>query len=63
LGRLIAEEALAAGMPPAAVYAVADNEEAVEVLRQILAEGDFVLVKGSRGIAMEHIVAKLARSE
>ncbi|MGC8787673.1 MAG: UDP-N-acetylmuramoyl-tripeptide--D-alanyl-D-alanine ligase [Anaerolineae bacterium] len=63
LGRLIAEEAIATGMPPSAVYAVADNEEAVEVLRQILVEGDFVLVKGSRGFAMENIVAKLVRSD
>lgn len=63
LGRLIAEEAIASGMPPSAVHAVADNNEAVEVLQQILSEGDFVLIKGSRGFAMENIVAKLVRSE
>ena len=63
LGRLIAEEALAAGMSPSAVHAVADNDEAIAVLQRVLSEGDFVLVKGSRGIAMENIVAKLARDD
>jgi UDP-N-acetylmuramoyl-tripeptide--D-alanyl-D-alanine ligase len=63
LGQLMADEAVAAGMPPAAVHAVADNDEAVRVLDRVLAEGDFVLVKGSRGMAMEGIVAKLARGD
>jgi len=63
LGRLIAEEAVAAGMPASVVHAVADNDEAVSVLEGILTEGDFVLVKGSRGMAMEGIVARLARGD
>jgi UDP-N-acetylmuramoyl-tripeptide--D-alanyl-D-alanine ligase len=63
LGRLIAEEAVAAGMPSATVHAVADNDEAVRVLHRVLAQGDFVLVKGSRGMAMEAIVAELARGD
>lgn len=62
LGRLIAEEALAHGLPEASVYRAADNDEAVQILERILAEGDVVLVKGSRGIAMEGIVAKLRRT-
>jgi UDP-N-acetylmuramoyl-tripeptide--D-alanyl-D-alanine ligase len=61
LGRLIGEEALAAGMPADAVHVVDSNQEAVEVLSRVLAEGDFVLVKGSRGMAMEDIVASLVR--
>lgn len=61
LGRLIAEEAIARGLPRAMVHPVADNDEAVQVLRIILIEGDVVLVKGSRGIAMESIVAELRR--
>ncbi|MGQ9493105.1 MAG: UDP-N-acetylmuramoyl-tripeptide--D-alanyl-D-alanine ligase [Anaerolineae bacterium] len=63
LGRLIAEEAVATGMPPSAVHAVLDNDEAVQTLQQILTEGDFVLVKGSRGFALENIVTKLVRSD
>jgi len=63
LGHLIAEEAMAVGLSPSAVHAVADNDEAVTILHQILAEGDFVLIKGSRGIAMEGIVARLARGD
>jgi UDP-N-acetylmuramoyl-tripeptide--D-alanyl-D-alanine ligase len=61
LGRLIAAEALACGLPQTSVYQAADNDEAVRVLQQILDEGDLVLVKGSRGIAMENIVARLRR--
>jgi UDP-N-acetylmuramoyl-tripeptide--D-alanyl-D-alanine ligase len=63
LGKLLADEALAAGLAPERVYAAADNDEAVAVLQQVLAEGDFVLVKGSRGVAMENIVARLAKGD
>jgi len=63
LGQWIGEEALAVGMPASAVHIVADNDEAVAVLEHTLTEGDFVLVKGSRGVAMENIVARLARGD
>ena len=63
LARLIAEGALAAGMVPSAVYSAANNDEAIALLNHVLAEGDFVLVKGSRGLAMEQIVASLARGD
>jgi UDP-N-acetylmuramoyl-tripeptide--D-alanyl-D-alanine ligase len=59
LGRLIAAGALDRGLPQTSVYQAADNDEAVQILRRILQEGDLVLVKGSRGIAMENIVAGL----
>ena len=55
-GRLIGEEALAYGMPAAHVTCVADNAEAISVLREKLQSGDCVLVKGSRGMKMEEIV-------
>jgi UDP-N-acetylmuramoyl-tripeptide--D-alanyl-D-alanine ligase len=61
LGRLIAQEALACGLPETSIYQVADNDEAVQILERTLSEGDLVLIKGSRGIAMENIVAKLQR--
>jgi len=59
-GRIIAEEALDLGMDPGAVHLVEDNEAAVAYLRQVIAPGDAVLVKGSRGMTMEHIVSALS---
>jgi UDP-N-acetylmuramyl pentapeptide synthase len=38
-----------------------DNAQAIELLTQIVAPGDIVLVKGSRAMQMEEIVAALAR--
>jgi UDP-N-acetylmuramoyl-tripeptide--D-alanyl-D-alanine ligase len=63
LGQLIGREALDAGMPPSMVHIVEDNDGAVGALEGLLREGDFVLVKGSRGMAMENIVARLARED
>jgi UDP-N-acetylmuramoyl-tripeptide--D-alanyl-D-alanine ligase len=65
LGRLIADEALNAGMPADAVHVVDTNAQATDLLREILQEGggnDRVLVKGSRGLEMEEIVAALTSS-
>ena len=55
-GRLIAQEALTAGLPPDVVVSAQDNAEAIQALRRMLSPGDFVLVKGSRGMKMEEIV-------
>ena len=57
--RLIAEAARQAGMPPSAVLETADADHAVEVLRKALQPDDVVLVKGSRGVRMDRIVAAL----
>jgi UDP-N-acetylmuramoyl-tripeptide--D-alanyl-D-alanine ligase len=62
-GRIIGEEALACGMPPADVSIVASNQEAVGVLREWMEPGDVVLVKGSRGMEMEEIVQALRAGE
>jgi len=56
-GTWIAEGARSAGM--SAVYEVLTTEEAIPVLIQILAPSDCILVKGSRAMAMESIVAAL----
>jgi UDP-N-acetylmuramoyl-tripeptide--D-alanyl-D-alanine ligase len=61
LARIIAEEALSAGMPAADVVAVDSNAEAIAALESIIESGDIVLVKGSRGQSMEEIVAALGR--
>jgi UDP-N-acetylmuramoyl-tripeptide--D-alanyl-D-alanine ligase len=59
--RWIAEEAQASGMPADRVHILAENAQAVQLLQTQLQPGDFLLVKGSRGMAMEEIVAALQR--
>ena len=60
LGQIIGKEALASGMPGDAVHLVDDNPSAIALLRKLIGAGDILLVKGSRGMAMEEIVAALA---
>jgi UDP-N-acetylmuramoyl-tripeptide--D-alanyl-D-alanine ligase len=50
--------ASSAELPPI-VHICADSREAAGVAREIVRPGDVLLVKGSRGIAMEHVVASL----
>ncbi|HEM62092.1 MAG TPA: hypothetical protein ENO24_07360 [Chloroflexi bacterium] len=59
LGTQIGREAIAVGMPEGDVYFAQDNGEAVRVLSDLVGPGDIVLVKGSRGMHMEEIVAAL----
>lgn len=47
------------GFPAAAVHRVSSNEEVLELLSQLLSEGDTVLVKGSRAARMDEIVKGL----
>ncbi len=66
LGRIIGEEAIDAGMPRDAVHMVETNAQAIDLVRALLgptAEGDRILVKGSRGMAMEEIVAALQKRD
>jgi UDP-N-acetylmuramoyl-tripeptide--D-alanyl-D-alanine ligase len=39
------------------------NAEAIELLSRLMRSGDFVLIKGSRGVAMEVIVAALQQQQ
>jgi UDP-N-acetylmuramoyl-tripeptide--D-alanyl-D-alanine ligase len=57
--RWIAEEALTTGMDPERVMMLADNAATIALLRELMASGDYVLIKGSRGAAMEGIVMAL----
>jgi UDP-N-acetylmuramoyl-tripeptide--D-alanyl-D-alanine ligase len=57
--RLMAEEARACGLSSEAIIEAETNDQAVDHLRQIVQRGDIVLVKGSRSMAMEEIVAAL----
>ena len=52
----IAAGARAAGLAPGRVIPVADAQAAVDALRDVLAVGDVVLVKASRGVALERVV-------
>lgn len=61
--RLIAEGALARGMPAEHIHWVADSAQAVEVVSSILMPGDLVLVKGSRGVHLEQVVEALRDKE
>jgi UDP-N-acetylmuramoyl-tripeptide--D-alanyl-D-alanine ligase len=55
----IAAGARDAGLDPARVLLVRDREEALDVLRPRLRDGDVVLVKASRGIALDLLVDAL----
>jgi len=56
----VAEGAVAAGMDPARVHTSRDAGETGAELESMLRPGDHVLVKGSRAMRMERIVARLA---
>jgi UDP-N-acetylmuramoyl-tripeptide--D-alanyl-D-alanine ligase len=62
-GRIVGEEALRSGMPADRVVFVANRDEAVSAVRRFTGTGDFVLVKGSRGMKMEDIVKALVQVE
>jgi UDP-N-acetylmuramoyl-tripeptide--D-alanyl-D-alanine ligase len=55
----IAAGATAAGLDPARIHVVPGRDEALSTLRAILRPGDAVLVKASRGAALESIVEAL----
>lgn len=61
--RWIAESAREAGLAASNITEVETNQEALDLLKTLLREGDVVLVKGSRGMAMEEIVHALEARE
>ena len=60
LSRSIAEGAREAGMAAHQIHCAADRQDALTMLQQLLCAGDVVVLKGSRGMAMEHLVDALA---
>lgn len=61
--RWIADEAQRAGLQATAVTQKADVGQATEYLRGRIGNGDVVLIKGSRGLHMEDLVAALGEDE
>jgi UDP-N-acetylmuramoyl-tripeptide--D-alanyl-D-alanine ligase len=59
----IADEARRAGLRPAAVEEVNTPKQAIKLLKKLIQPEDVVLVKGSRGMHMEEIVAGLEQGE
>jgi UDP-N-acetylmuramoyl-tripeptide--D-alanyl-D-alanine ligase len=59
LAAIIGREAVAISMEHGDVFFAEDNQQAVQFLQSIVAPGDLILVKGSRGMRMEEIVAQL----
>ncbi len=56
---LVIESAIRHGFPSERTKVVENHGEAVSILRKVSREGDWILVKGSRGMAMEKIVEGL----
>jgi UDP-N-acetylmuramoyl-tripeptide--D-alanyl-D-alanine ligase len=59
----IADEARAVGMDGSMVLEMGANEEIIDYLKGRIGEGDVVLVKGSRGMALDEVVSALEASE
>lgn len=56
---VIADEALASGLPVADIMRLPDRDSATAYLKQNLKEGDVVLVKGSHGMRLDRMVSAL----
>lgn len=59
LGKIMAEAATWVGMPKDRIFSLEDIESVIEFLEDYLEPKDVVLVKGSRGMRMDRIVAVL----
>lgn len=57
--RALAEAAVEAGVPAAQVTHCETSEQAADLAQGLVAGGDLVFVKGSRGIRMERVVERL----
>jgi UDP-N-acetylmuramoyl-tripeptide--D-alanyl-D-alanine ligase len=56
LAKAAAAGALEAGMPAERVVHLASTADAVAAVPELLRSGDVVLIKGSRGMALERVV-------
>jgi UDP-N-acetylmuramoyl-tripeptide--D-alanyl-D-alanine ligase len=56
---IVVESANRYGFPPERMRVVGSHSEAIAILRKIMQNGDWILIKGSRRMAMEKIVEAL----
>ncbi len=63
LGRIIGQEAQASGLPPERIHTATDAEEAITHLQELIQPQDLVLVKGSRAVGMDRIVAGISAGQ
>ena len=63
LGRIIGQEAQASGFSPERLHVVADAEQAIDRLQELIQPDDLVLVKGSRAVGMDRIVAGISAGQ
>ena len=61
--RVIASSARRRGLSTSVITELADSQQAIEYLRERLHQQDVVLIKGSRGMRMDQIVAALESSQ
>ncbi len=60
---VVVESAVRHGFPPERAKVVEDHSEAISILRKVMREEDWILVKGSRRMGMEKIVEGLMGKE
>jgi UDP-N-acetylmuramyl pentapeptide synthase len=58
-GKIIAEQAIAKGLPEERVVAMDTSAEAMHVVHDLVEEGSLVLVKGSQGVRLEKVVKEI----
>lgn len=63
LSHYIADEAVLSGMAPQRVHHFNERRDVVELLGEIIQEGDLVLVKGSRKMGLEGVVKGLQKEK
>ena len=58
----VADGAVEAGLAPDRIFPVESRAEGARILRELLAPGDWLLVKGSRSMHMEGLIDRLVES-
>lgn len=62
MGQVVAEAALEAGLPGKEVICAASHEEIVQDIIKDHLDGDYILVKGSRGMRMDKVASSLLQN-